>query len=286
MNLSKPICLFTLLLLAINAKAQLIDTLIEVRANHLHFKILQGKQPPVLFESGGGLDASQWDSIAMVLHQCLDATIITYDRAGFGKSSLDTANYNILEEVKNLELGLEHFGYLNANFLLVGHSLGSFYNRVFAARHPNKVKGIVLLDPRLPSPGDIKFARDYFHTLDRKDFEPGFMSLYCLLANMEHTSKYTRQVPMPTHIPILVIMAETGPFEQATENERFKADQHHFVEAHKNRKLLLAEGSSHNIPHDKPGLVIEQIIEFYQRHIIHSASSSLGSTKQPSQPGN
>jgi pimeloyl-ACP methyl ester carboxylesterase len=140
MNLSKRICLFILLLIAINADAQILDTVVEVRTNHLHFKILQGTHSPVLLESGGGLDASQWDSIAMVLHQRLDATIITYDRAGFGKSSLDTANYNILEEVKNLELGLEYFDYLNADFLLVGHSLGSFYNRIFAARHPNQVK--------------------------------------------------------------------------------------------------------------------------------------------------
>jgi len=35
-----------------------IDTLINVGTYKLHFKILEGKEAPILFESGGGLDAS------------------------------------------------------------------------------------------------------------------------------------------------------------------------------------------------------------------------------------
>lgn len=132
------------------AKAQTIDTLIDVRPFNLHFRIIKGDNPPILFESGGGLDATQWDSIATTVHHQLQATVITYDRAGFGKSSLDTANFNILREIESLETALKKFGYLDAKFLLVGHSLGGFYNRVFAERHAKQVNGIVFLDPRIP----------------------------------------------------------------------------------------------------------------------------------------
>ncbi|MDQ6479438.1 alpha/beta hydrolase [Dyadobacter sp. LHD-138] len=252
-------------LIAVNAEAQLIDTLIDVSPYTLHFRILKGKNLPILFESGGGMDASQWDSIATVLHHRLQATVITYDRAGFGKSTLDTANYTILQEIKSLEVALGNFGYGNADFLVVGHSLGGFYNRVFAGRHPEQVKGIVLLDPRIPSYEDMSFARNYFKSLDRKDYEPDDISLYHLLANMERNSNYVRQVPLPSEIPILNIMAEKGPFTEVQENERFQADQRSFVKAAKNRKLVLAKGSSHNIPYDKPGLVIELITNFYQK---------------------
>lgn len=276
-----------ILLLAAGAvHAQLLDTLIDLGSCQLHFKILKGTYSPILFEFGGGLDASQWDSIATAVHQGLDATVITYDRSGFGKSSLDTAHNDILQEIKNLELGLQKLGYRDANFILVGHSLGGFYNRVFTARHSNQVKGIVLLDPRIPSLGDMKFARDYSQTLNRKDYEPDYLSLYYLLANMERTSNYVRQVPMPASIPILDIMAETGPFDKESDNERFKKDQQNFIQAGKNRNLLLAKGSSHNIPRDQPGLVIEQIIDFYRKHITHSVSSSPGSARQLSPPEN
>lgn len=260
--------LIILLFVTVSANAQLLDTLIDVRPFNLHFKIFKGKHSPIIFESGGGLDASQWDSIARVVHKELQATVITYDRAGFGKSSLDTINFNILQEIKSLEAALDNFGYLNAQFLLVGHSLGGFYNRVFAVRHPQQVKGIIFLDPRIPSYEDMKFARNIFQTFSRKDFIPDNMSLYHLLANMERTSDYVRQVPLSPCIPILDIMAEIGPFKDAIENERFKADQRNLVNANKNRRLILAEGSAHNIPDDKPSLVIEQIIDFYRRHII------------------
>ncbi|MHA4742006.1 alpha/beta fold hydrolase [Dyadobacter sp. MSC1_007] len=255
--------LIFLFLVTGNVNAQLIDTLVAARPYDLHFRITKGSKTPLLFESGGGMDASQWDSIATVLHNELDATVITYDRAGFGKSTLDTANYSILQEIKSLETALASLGYDNGSVVLVGHSLGGFYNRVFAARHPGQVKGGVMLDPRIPSYEDMAFARNYFKTLDRKDFESDYLSLYHLLAKMERNSDYVRQLQMPTHIPILVVMAEKGPFTEQKENERFQEAQRNFVKTNDNRRLVVAEGSSHNIPSERPGLVIELIKKFY-----------------------
>jgi pimeloyl-ACP methyl ester carboxylesterase len=160
-------------------------------------------------------------------------------------------------------MALASFGYGNGSFVLVGHSLGGFYNRVFTARHPGQVKGVVMLDPRIPSYEDMAFARNYFKTLDRKDFEAEYLSLYHLLANMERNSDYVRQQPMPIHIPVLVVMAEKGPFTEQKENERFQEAQRNFVKANDNRRLVVAEGSSHNIPSERPGLVIELIKKFY-----------------------
>lgn len=111
-------------LVAVSAEAQLMDTLIDVSPYTLHFKILKGKNLPILFESGGGMDAAQWDSIVTVLHHQLQATVITYDHAGFGKSTLDTIHYIILQEVKSLEVALGNFGYGKTDFPVVGHSLG------------------------------------------------------------------------------------------------------------------------------------------------------------------
>jgi pimeloyl-ACP methyl ester carboxylesterase len=250
-----------------NTRAEVLDTLIYAHPYKLHFKIFKGINTPILFESGGGLDASQWDSIATVVHQRLQATVITYDRAGFGQSSLDTTDYNIEQEIRSLEAALKILGYHDTDLLLIGHSLGGFYNRVFAARHTKQVKGIIWLDPRIPSREDMKFARDYFQTISRKDFEPDYLSLYHLLANMERTSNYVRQVPLSTSIPILNIMAETGPFTDEKENERFKSAQRSLVNGYQNRRLVVAKGSSHNIPIDKPNLVMMEIVEFYKRYL-------------------
>lgn len=273
MNYVKQMVLVLLSLVTANANAQRLDTLLHVTPYRLHFRVIKGKNPPILFESGGGMDATQWDSIATVVHDRLQATVITYDRAGFGKSSFDTLNYTIQQEINCLEAALQQLGYSHSSLLLVGHSLGGFYNRVYAARHPNQVKGIMLLDPRIPSYADMRLARTYFQGLNRTDYEAEYISLYYLLARMERTSNYVRQVALPPAIPILDIMAEHGPFAEAKENERFQADQRNLVKGHKNRRLLFAKGSSHNIPYDQPALVIEQIIDFYQKHLGPKATS-------------
>jgi pimeloyl-ACP methyl ester carboxylesterase len=218
----RPALPLLLLLVSASANAQVLDTIVRVAPYQLHFKILKGQNPPILFESGGGMDSSQWDSIATSVHQQLQATVITYDRAGFGKSSFDTTGYTILQEIQSLEAALRLFGYSEDKLLLVGHSLGGFYNRVYAARHPTQVKGIILLDPCIPSYADMRFAQRYFQTLNRKDFEADYLSLYYLLARMEHTSNYVRQVPLSPAIPILDLMAEYGPYSETSENERFK----------------------------------------------------------------
>lgn len=101
----------------------------------------------------------------------------------------------------------------------------------------------------------------------RKDLEPDNLSSYHLLANMERTSDYVRQVSLSDSIPLLAVMAEIGPFQDSNENERFKNNQRNLVNGYKNRRLILAEDSSHDIPGDKQGLVIKEIGDFYRRRL-------------------
>jgi len=263
----KPVKLYLLLLftlITLQVNAQVIDTLLDIGTYKLHFKAIRGKGMPVLFESGGGLDSKQWDSIGHALHSRLGATIITYDRQGMGKSGLDTAHYNLLNEIKGLETGLSQLGYANSKVVLVCHSLGAFYGRLYAARHPNLVKGIVMLDPRIPSLADMTFARKIMAGTNRKQFKHEELGLYYLLAQMESNSDYLRKVNVPSRIPVLDVMAEDGPFTNKADNDKFKSDQRRFVKDAPNRTLVFAKGSSHNIALDNPVLVITQITYFYK----------------------
>lgn len=245
-----------------------IDTLIDVGTYKLHFKILKGKEAPILFESGGGLDASQWDSISTVLHQKLNATIITYDRQGFGLSGLDTTAYTILNEGKGLTLALQKLGYAQQDLLLVSHSLGAFYSTLYASNNPTLVKGMIMLDPRIPSYADMRFARKIFKTLNRSNFGKNDLGLYYVLAQMEQNSNFIRKKVIPSNIPVLVVMAEKGPFDNKADNDRFQEAQRQFIKKRKKGDLILAKGSTHNIPQDQPELVISEIEHFYRRYLL------------------
>ena len=259
-----------LLLIARQAKCQAIDTLIDVGTYKLHFKIIKGKGTPVLFESGGGLDASQWNNIVIPLYKTTGATLITYDRQGFGMSGIDTTNYTIQNEIGNLEKGLAKLGYENKPMILVCHSLGAFYSRVYASMHPKLVKGIVMLDPRIPSHTDEVFASKNFevvkHAYDIKKLSGSDLALYYVFKTMVSNESIVEACSLPVSVPILDIMAEIGPYDKTSDNARFKSDQRSFVKQGTNRKLMFAQGSSHDIPRSKRELVINKVDSFYRKY--------------------
>ena len=111
-------------------QAQTIDTLIDVGGHKLHFNILKGKGIPILFEAGNGDDGSVWQPILNDLFKATNATIITYDRAGLGKSEIDTIKISFKNEVKDLETALQKLGFSKKIFI-VCHSFGGYYTSLF-----------------------------------------------------------------------------------------------------------------------------------------------------------
>jgi pimeloyl-ACP methyl ester carboxylesterase len=104
----------------------------------------RGDLPTVVLEAGsGGFAASMaW------LHRDLavNTTVIAYDRSGYGFSDPDDHPLDATSVADDLHDALQRRG-LDGPYVLVGHSLGGGYVRVFAARYPDEVAGLVLLDP-------------------------------------------------------------------------------------------------------------------------------------------
>jgi pimeloyl-ACP methyl ester carboxylesterase len=118
------VAIFGLLAPAV-ARCQETDTLVDVGGHHLHFRILQGHGIPILFDAGGGNDGTVWDSLVHPVGAITGAPIITYDRAGFGKSDIDTNEraidqHGILNGIEGLETALRQLGY-GGNIVLVAH---------------------------------------------------------------------------------------------------------------------------------------------------------------------
>ena len=98
----------------------------------------------IIIESGIGMGVNYWQPLLENLKQ-QNFRVIIYSRAGNGKSSqLDDVSLNISN--KRLEHLLAYLNIKN-NIILVGHSYGGLHARQFAANFPEKVRGIVLLDP-------------------------------------------------------------------------------------------------------------------------------------------
>ncbi|MBC5774264.1 alpha/beta fold hydrolase [Pontibacter sp. KCTC 32443] len=98
----------------------------------------------VIFESGFGTDYKVWGNVAS---EVMNANqVMLYSRAGTGKSEPNPKPQTLEQAVQDLSTLIEKAN-LKAPFILVGHSYGAFIIRGYAALNPDKVKGLVFVDP-------------------------------------------------------------------------------------------------------------------------------------------
>jgi len=99
--------------------------------------------PAVVVEPAFGGCAADWEPIAERL--AAETTVVLYDRAPYGASSAAhdrRSPRDIAADLDGLLGQLEVTGPL----VLAGHSAGGVYVRAYAAAHPDKVAGMVLVD--------------------------------------------------------------------------------------------------------------------------------------------
>ncbi len=111
-------------------------------------------RPTIVFESGIGAGANAWGSVFTTTAERTRACV--YDRAGLGRSD-PRGRHTVGDAAADLRLALAGAGE-RPPFVVVAHSLGAVYARVFAARYRGDVVGLVLVDPFNPDLYDRTIA--------------------------------------------------------------------------------------------------------------------------------
>ncbi|RFZ90135.1 alpha/beta hydrolase [Mucilaginibacter conchicola] len=260
------LCILTLFC-AGNLKAQtrVLDTLINVGTYNLHFHIIKGKGLPILFESGGGDGGAVWDSITTLLHKRLGATLITYDRPGFGKSGLDTNKVGVVNDIEGLEVGLTKLGF-DKKLFMVAHSLGGSYTMVFSARHPGLIKGAVFIDTSTPCYVTPKKSEEVLASYATKmdSFKRELPGVYYLLKSYAETGLRAAEAAPKAKMPITVIGSDVPPFK-SSDNLAWKNCLRLFANERPNRKYILAKNTHHYVFFDDPLLVAREIVILYNK---------------------
>jgi pimeloyl-ACP methyl ester carboxylesterase len=124
--------------------------LIDVGGHRLHLSCTGSGRPTVVLEPGAGAMSSALGWIAPAVAR--DTRVCVYDRAGRGWSEPADASQDGLQIATDLHT-LLHRGHVPGPYVLAGHSFGALYVLTFAARYPDEVAGMVLIDSTAPASG-------------------------------------------------------------------------------------------------------------------------------------
>jgi pimeloyl-ACP methyl ester carboxylesterase len=122
--------------------------LIDVGGHRLHLNCTGSGSPTVVLEPGAGGMSSTLGWIAPAVAR--DTRVCVYDRAGRGWSEPADASQDGLQIATDLHTLLQR-GQVPGPYVLAGHSFGGLYVLTFAARYPDEVAGMVLIDSTAPA---------------------------------------------------------------------------------------------------------------------------------------
>jgi len=224
---------------------------------------LQGRGlPTVVFESGAGMGLESWTKVQPKVARF--ASTIAYDRAGLGKSGAGPEPRDARRIAGELHTALHKVG-AQPPYVLVGHSAGAFYIRLFADAYPEEVAGLVFVDPATEQVHDW-FATHVPEALKAKvassKMPPGVRA-----ESQAHqlTAQQIRSIPLPVHLPA-VVLSSTRP-----EHNHLPGFLAVLVNSHKElvgklkAKHVLTETSGHNIQREQPELVVQAIQEITEQ---------------------
>ena len=124
--------------------------LVDVGGYRLHLHCTGSGSPTVVLEPGQGGVSSDFAWIAPAVAR--DSTVCVYDRAGRGWSDAADGPQDGDQIAAALHALLER-AHVPGPYVLAGHSFGGLYVQAFAAKFPDQVAGLVLLDSTAPKPG-------------------------------------------------------------------------------------------------------------------------------------
>ncbi len=243
-----------------------VDTMILVDGHELHFVVYRGKLPvTILLEAGGGSDLISWAGVPQMLAHETAATVVAYDRAGLGSSELGSAESGPDDEIRHLHAALAALK-VPATTILVAHSYGAMLALLNAGRFPQTVAGLVLVDPM--NTRFIKATGDFIFSTVPKIERPSTnreRMVVRMVATFPRLIGVVGQVEPGLRQPMVVITAGKPWWGKPDIDSAWRLSHEALVAAGQQRRLVVAEGSDHGVPEERPEVIVAAVQQLLKR---------------------
>jgi pimeloyl-ACP methyl ester carboxylesterase len=230
---------------------------VDIGGRSLYLDCRGSGSPTIVLEAGMGDGVAGWnpvlDGLAAATRTC------AYDRAGRGSSD-PRGRHTVADAADDLHALLAAAGE-SPPFVVIGHSLGEAYARVFADRFRDDVAGLVLVDGF-----GVDLETDAIHPLLgdlRTEYEQRAQGLRDMVAGVEDldwpTSEQQLRDADLAGLPVVVLRAPRGePRLDAPTNDAIAAawEAAYGALSPGHVRYEIAWGAGHVIQADRPDLVI------------------------------
>jgi pimeloyl-ACP methyl ester carboxylesterase len=234
---------------------------IDIGGRSLYLDCRGTGAPTVVLEAGSGSDSGTWAAVQGEL--ATTTRTCAYDRAGRGRSDAAGPPHTIADAAADLRALLAAAGETGP-FVVVGHSLGGAYSRVFAATYRDETVGLVLVDAFNP---DLQEAR--IHPLLgplRGEYDATLNGLRASVAAVDSLVWTASEIQLRSSsvdgipVEVLVTPRYEPRLDEAT-NAAIADAWHAAFESLSPGHVVqtTAWGAGHNIHLDRPDLVIESV---------------------------
>ena len=267
-NMNRPFALmaaiFSFLAILLARESQAFRR-VDVGGHRLRVLKTGNGHPTVVFESGSGSPLETWVRVQPEVGKF--TSTVSYDRAGNGLSPKGPTPRDGRQIALELHTML-HNANVQPPYILVGHSLGGPYIRVFAGMYPQEVTGMVLVDPTQEELIAWAKARESPAPADRE------LRLYDEVDCAPLTFDEAKTSRIPSGIPVILLTGmgprEVPNFLTQQLKEEVRKDREIFypaklrfhkawVEQVSGGQLLITRNSGHGIPWEEPQLVVNAI---------------------------
>jgi pimeloyl-ACP methyl ester carboxylesterase len=232
---------------------------VDVGGHNLSLLIGGQGSPAVIFEGGFGAGIASWSTVQKEV--AAFARTVSYDRAGLGQSELGPKPRSAKQIATELHVALDTAG-VKPPYVLVGHSFGGIYVRVFADMYPKEVVGLVLIDPSQESYNDW-LKKNQAARLKESEAQIAKASEGVRAEGAAIDASYEQALSarIPPQTPVILLSATEDETMPAAARRLWIEKHEEWISTVPGGRHVVVEKTGHFIQLQRPKLVIDTIRE-------------------------
>ena len=234
-------------------------TLRKIDASGHNLNMLVGGEgaPTVVFEAGFGAGLTSWSIVQSNIAKF--ARTVSYDRAGIAQSEAGPKPRAAKQIARELHTALQNAG-IGPPYVLVGHSFGGIYVRVFADMYPKEVTGMVLIDPSQETFDDwTRMHKEAQRTDLDEQIAKGSQGVRDESAEVNTSYQQARAAKVPAGVLVILLTAMKDDTMPAAVRKVWVEKHDEWITKVAGGIHIKVENSGHFIQGEQPQVVIDAI---------------------------